>query len=206
MYKRILAIGAHPDDVEYSCFGFLKKEKNNGAIIDILIMTEGEGGNFGNGKARRNEQETAFSMSGFNTLKFLSFNDGQIPINANAISCVEELINKTMPDLILTHYPNDWHQDHVNTSSIVRAACRNYPKLWYYKSYSAIEFNPEVFVDISDVIDLKSEILNRFNSQILKNKDRGIDFPGIAIDENKYFGNQVGVLYAEAFSVYKQLL
>lgn len=203
---KILAIGAHPDDIEYSCLGFLLAQKKKGAIIDYLIMTLGEKGNNENGQERREEQLKAFDVCGFNLIEFGNYTDGCLPVNSETISFVEKKISTFKPDIILTHYPKDWHQDHVSTSAIVQAACRNYPKLLFYNSYSSIEFTPKIFYDISDYIEQKKEILSKFRTQIERNASKGIDFAGYSVDVNKYFGNQCRKEYAEAFDAYRFLL
>ncbi len=203
---KILAIGAHPDDIEYSCLGFLLAQKEKGAIIDYLIMTLGEKGNNENGEERREEQLTAFDFCGFNSIEFGNYTDGYLNINSETISFVERKINTFRPDIILTHAPKDWHQDHVNTSAIVQAACRNYPKLLFYNSYSSIDFTPKIFFDITDYVAQKKEILSKFRTQIVRNSSKGIDFAGYSIDTNKHFGNQCRKEYAEAFDSYKFLV
>ena len=205
-FDTILAIGAHPDDIEFGCLGFLLSQKKKGSQIHSLVLTSGENGNNGDGNARREEQEKAFNCACFDSLSFGPFRDGEIAFNSHTISFVENLINKVKPDLVLTHFPNDWHQDHTNTANAVRAACRNVPKLWYFRSYSAVDFSPMIYSDISDEIVQKENILDLFQTQIEKNLKKGIDFKQIALDTNRYFGNDVGVKFAEAFSIYRYLL
>lgn len=206
IFNKILAIGAHPDDIEFSCAGFLLKQKKRGAQVHILIMSKGENGNNGDGFQRKIEQEAAQSFSQFDSLHFGSFRDGEIGFISATIDFIEKIVYKIKPDLILTHYPEDWHQDHINTALSVRAACRTVPKLWYYHSYSAIHFNPLIYVDISTESSNKRNLLELFHSQINKNLTKGIDLARIAIEYNRSYGNEVGVEYAEGFVPYRYLI
>ncbi len=206
IFNTILAIGAHPDDIEFSCVGFLLKQKKLGARVHFLIMSKGEKGNNGNGAQRFAEQEAAQSLSQFDSLHFGAFKDGEIGFCPETIGFIEKMICEINPDLILTHYPEDWHQDHIQTALSTRAACRNVPKLWYYRSYSAVNFNPQIYVDISEEASAKRELLEVFRSQIDKNFSKGIDFAKIAMEYNCAYGGEVGVEYAEGFIPYRYLI
>ena len=206
IFNKILAIGAHPDDIEFSCAGFLLKQKKLGAQVHILIMSKGENGNNGDGSQRKAEQEAAQSLSQFDSLHLGAFKDGGIGFSSATIDFIEKIIREIEPDLILTHYPEDWHQDHIHTALSSRAACRTVPKLWYYRSYSAIHFNPLIYVDISTEASSKRNLLELFHSQIDKNLAKGIDFARIAMEYNRSYGNEVGVEYAEGFVPYRYLI
>lgn len=203
---KILAIGAHPDDIEYGCCGFLLKMKKAGNNIDLLVMSSGEKGITCINNDRRKEQEMAFERCGFYTLFFRNYPDGEMICNSSMVSDIEEAIKESAPDLIITHYPDDYHQDHRNVAQAVIAAARNQKALLFYHSYSAMNFQPEVFARIDSEIEEKIEILKCFQSQIEKNTKKNIDFIHCAVDTNKYYGNKAQVQYAEGFSVAKVLI
>ena len=200
----ILAIGAHPDDIEYSCYGFLKKRAGCGDDIFLVVMSKGEKG--GLGSERCIEQNNAFENSNFKKLIFKDFDDGNIICNTETISCIEAIIEEVKPDIVLTHYPEDSHQDHREVARVVITASRNCKTLLFYQSYSALNFLPEIYDVIDGQIEDKIKTLNFFCSQITKNLERKIDFVECAVATNRYHGVRCSAEYAEAFRVYRMIL
>ena len=101
------------------------------------------------------------------------YKDGEIPCNSQVISDIENVMKNVEPDLILTHYTEDYHQDHRAVAMATIAAARNRKALLFYQSYSAINFVPQIYVNIEEEIQDKKEILNCFTSQLRKNEKKG---------------------------------
>lgn len=114
----ILAIGAHPDDIEFGCYGTLSLLSNNQKVI-FLILTNGEIG--GNGEVRKTEAEKSAKMMGAE-IKFLDFPDGKLEQNGDSVRAVKDIIERNNIDTVFTHYFHDTHQDHVKSSLITLSA------------------------------------------------------------------------------------
>ena len=203
---KILAIGAHPDDIEYGCCGFLLKMKKAGHNIDLLVMSLGEQGITGRNHDRKKEQKIAFEKCEFSNLYLRDYPDGKIICDHSLVSEIEAIIIESSPDIIIAHYQDDYHQDHRNVAQAVIAASRNQKALLFYQSYSAINFQPEVFVRIDNEMEKKIDKLQCFSSQIEKNTKKNIDFISCAVDTNKYYGHKAQSEYAEGFRIEKFVL
>lgn len=163
---KILAIGAHPDDIEYGCYGTLRKHLDKGANIYYLVLTLG--GDSGNPKVRKREQvKTSLGpvIFGGLTSAFLSNNSGR-----ESISLIEQQIEKRNPDIIFTHSFNDRHQDHKAVNSATISACRFFQgKLFFYEGYSSLKlFKPNCISKIDGYFLEKINTIERFTSQSKK--------------------------------------
>lgn len=162
---RVLAVGAHPDDVELGCGGALLCHARQGDEIALLVMTEGERGpqQF---QPRRSEQENAAFRLGA-TLYWGGFPDGGVPDGAESVGVVEAVIQAFAPDVVYTHFPTDSHQDHRHTSAAVSAAGRRVQRLLHFESPTSLGFAPAVFVDVSEVVGVKLELVREHFSQVI---------------------------------------
>ncbi|TIS08448.1 MAG: PIG-L family deacetylase, partial [Mesorhizobium sp.] len=122
---KILALGAHPDDIEIFMFGTLAAYAALGAELTFAIATDGAKGGTGDPKAlvkaRREEATEAATLLGV-TPRFLDFPDGALVADAALIGTLKALIGEVQPDLAITHAPNDYHGDHRALSDGVRIA------------------------------------------------------------------------------------
>ena len=148
---RVLAVGAHPDDVELGCGGTLLRHLARRDEITILVMTGGERGVY-DARSRRNEQQYAAALTGA-TLIWGGFADGAVPPGPEAIAVVDRAVARSGAEILYTHAPDDSHQDHIATSSVCLAAARRVPTVLYYETPSTLEFMPTVFIDLDDVMD-----------------------------------------------------
>ena len=203
---RILAVGAHPDDIEYGSCGFLLRMKQEGHEVFLLVVSGGEKGLSNHRRDRIVEQQKAFEMCGFSQLYVKEFPDGDIVCNNHLVSEIESVIRETAPDLILVNHPKDYHQDHRSVAQAVIAAARAERGLLFYQAYSTIDFHPNIYVRIDAVISKKIEVLHCFCSQIEKNIGKKIDFVECSISTNRYYGSQIAAKYAEGLCVYKYIL
>lgn len=191
--KKVMFIGAHPDDIELSCGGLMKKLKDSGVEIFPVICTWGTyGGNVGE---RIREQEKSFSQLSIREYTNLIWDDTKISVTGGNIRLLEEIISEQNPDFIFTHYPNDTHQDHRAVAEMVKSICyRKNKSLIYFDSNSSIGFVPNYFESID--WEHKEGLLKIFKSQVSRS-----NILEKAEAKNKLHGIQSGNNYAEGYIV-----
>ncbi len=203
--KIILAIGAHPDDIEIGCAGTLYNYSKQGAEIYYIIATLGEKCEVETQdfislvEKRKSESLTAANHNSVEEIFYLSLPDTFIEHNGHTVSGIENIINRIRPDLIFTHTLQDKHQDHKNLAYSTISACRrNKTNILHYETPSTSQsFLPVVFSDISLNMEVKIDILKCFTSQ---NEKKYLDNDAI-MGLARYRGYTSGSKYAEAFEV-----
>jgi LmbE family N-acetylglucosaminyl deacetylase len=164
--KRILAIGAHPDDVEIGCGGTMMKHAAKGNEVHILTLTNGEQG--GNINIRSKESQRAAEYINAR-LYIKNLRDTYITDGPETIKTIEEIIAKVKPDIIYTHSINDNHQDHRNTHLATMVAARSIQHVYSYLSPSCnINFHPLHFEHVEKYMNDKIEMINFYQSQKTK--------------------------------------
>jgi LmbE family N-acetylglucosaminyl deacetylase len=227
--RRILAIHAHPDDIEFQCAGTLALLKEKGHQITYVTMTAGDGGSAEMGpdeisETRRGEARKAAAMLEAD-FYCLEFRDLSIVNDNPSRRRVTELFRRVEPDLVITAPPIDYMSDHEVTSTLVKNACFNasvpnyrtrewdaaepndhIPHLYYVDSLEGIDYfgnpiEPDFIVDITKTFDLKLEMLACHESQ--RNwlrKQHGVDE---YLDSCKRWaaerGEAIGTEYGEGF-------
>lgn len=164
--NKVLAVYCHPDDPELVCYGTLRKMKQSGMEIFILILSKGESSKTSKGKNRINFSKKALKNVA-NDVFFEDLEDGKISNNNDTVSLIDFYINKLKPNVILTHYTNtdgsSSHQDHHNTRLIVSNSARRSPFIKHLilsePEYNIKEFTPNLYVDITKYFDEKITIL-----------------------------------------------
>ncbi len=159
----VLAIGAHPDDVEIGCGGTLLEHRRRGDVIFTLTATRGE--KAGPAEVRTHEAQAAAQLVG-SQLYLGRLVDTAVSEGLETIQTIEQVVQEIAPDVVYTHSQNDWHQDHraVHAASIV--ACRRVPNVLCYQSPSCNpSFLPNVYVNIDAHVEAKQELLECFASQ-----------------------------------------
>jgi len=164
--RRVLAVGAHPDDVELGCGGALLRHAAAGDEITILVMTEGGRGGLEQ-MPRRREQQAAASGLGAR-LRWGGFDDCAVPEGVEAVDVIDRVLSEIGADVLYTHAPDDTHQDHRATASASLSAGRGVPTILQYETPSTLHFDPSVFVDIDDVLDAKVAAVRAHLSQVLR--------------------------------------
>lgn len=161
--KRVLAIGAHPDDVEIGCGATLVKHKNNKDEITILTLTRGASG--GDTSIRYQESAKASHYLNANLL-IKDLTDTKVTDGPDTIKAIEEAIETTKADIIYTHSINDTHQDHRHTHYATLVAARKVDQIYSYLSPSCtINFHPLRFEHVEDYINSKIELISFYESQ-----------------------------------------
>jgi len=194
----ILAIGAHPDDIEYGCAGTLIKYAERGHQIYLMVLTEGQEG--GSSEIRKQEQENAAEFMSVQKIFWGGYHDTQLPLNKELIEKIEEVLGEVNPDLILVNYGDDTHQDHRILTQATMSATRYVRNVLFFEVPTTQNFNPQVYVDISDTLERKSQVLNAHASQVMKTNIEDMYIIELAQANATFRGIQGRVKFAEAFA------
>ncbi|MBW2000947.1 MAG: PIG-L family deacetylase [Deltaproteobacteria bacterium] len=194
----ILAVGAHPDDIEIGCAGTLIKYAQRGHNVFFLLMTKGEMG--GEAEIRRKEQMKAADIIGAKNIFWGGFKDTELLNEGNEIiHTVEDYIAKFQPNFIFVNFFDDTHQDHRSVNRSVLSAARYVKNVMFYEVPTTNNFTPNVFVDIGSVLDRKLEALEAHASQIMKTNIQDLSIMDIARSSALFRGVQGRVPLAEGF-------
>ena len=206
---RVLAIAAHPDDVELLCAGTLARLGTAGHELSVAHMTVGDKGGQKPpdelARIRGEEAEQAAAVIGARTF-------GGICGDLELYDCeahrarIAEILDAAGPDLVLTHALNDYHPDHRITGRLVvgeldrRAA--GAPSLLYMDTVGAVDFVPEVYTDITETVEVKKQMLRCHASQVAWMASyRATDMEYIIEWLGRWRGLECGARYAEGFRV-----
>jgi LmbE family N-acetylglucosaminyl deacetylase len=190
----VLAVGAHPDDVELGCGATLQRHVANGDRVTILVLTAGQRGQV-EGMSRRAEQADAATRLGA-TLRWADFQDGSIPDGPETVTVIDEAIAATGAQVLYTHAAQDTHQDHRATAIASLAAARRLPTVLQYETPSTQGFEPTIYVDVATTVEDKLGALRSHLSQVLRQGP--VDLEAIEA-QARFRGFQGRVRYAEAF-------
>ena len=194
----ILAIGAHPDDIEIGCAGTLIKYASKGHDVFLLLITKGEMG--GETEIRYKEQMKAANIIGTRDIFWGGFKDTELLDEGNKIiHIIEDYIKKIQPDFIFVNFFDDTHQDHRTVNRSVLSAARYVKNVMFYEVPTTNNFIPNVFVDIGSVLDRKLEALKAHASQIMKTNIQDLSIIDIARSSALFRGVQGRVPLAEGF-------
>ncbi len=178
----ILAIGAHPDDVELGCSATIAKEIDAGKKVGILDLTRGELGTRGSAEIRDQEAAAAAKILGVAIRENLAFADGFFVNDKEHQLKVIEMIRKYQPEIVLCNAIEDRHIDHAKGSQLVSDACflaglrkietsvgGKPQKAWrpkhvyHYIQWKNIE--PDFVVDVTGYLDKKITAVKAYRSQ-----------------------------------------
>ncbi|MFO1082839.1 MAG: PIG-L family deacetylase [Reyranellaceae bacterium] len=197
--RRVLAVGAHPDDVEIGCGGSLAKHHVKGDVLHILTLSRGAAG--GDTNVRTAEAQQAARILGA-TLKFGNLTDTNISEGAETISIIEAAIRELRPTHVYTHCSEDTHQDHRAAHAATLVAARSVPNVYLYQSPSAtVEFRPNRFVDITEHIREKLQAIAAYKSQVDRMESLQED---VIITTARYWGRFAGYVLAEPMRIVRQ--
>lgn len=216
---RVLAVGAHPDDLEILCGGTLARFAARGDVVVMLVMTDGSAGHAEIGAVelaaiREREARAAAAVIGAE-LVWLGLPDEFVFNDEPTRRRLLEAIRAAQPDLILTHEPEDYHPDHRATSRAVfdasfvmglpnvQTASPPHPgvaPLFYFDTLAGVGFQPAEYVDITPTFATKQAMLAAHESQVawLRHHD-AIDIQAFMETVARFRGLQCGSQYAEAF-------
>ncbi len=221
MSKNILIVAAHSDDEALGCAGVIAKHVAKGDNVHVLFMTDGVSSRVAgknDAEERLTDAQNVAQVLGISTFTNLNFPDNQmdsIPL-LDIVKKVENKISEIRPEVIYTHHIGDLNIDHQITHKAVVTACRPQPsfcvkEIYTFEVLSSTEwqtpgiepFCPNVFVDITDYIEIKKQVLKVYSEEMRQPPhSRSIDN---TIRLNSLRGNSVGVDYAEAFVLLRSL-
>ena len=193
----VLAIGAHPDDIEYGCGGTLIRYSHEGHQVFLFIMTKGAAG--GDPDIREKEQDASARIIGVKDIFWGGYEDTNLPVTRQLIIRLENVIDKINPDLILVNHRYDTHQDHRNLADATISATRNTKNLLFFEVPTTYNFVANIFVDITDVLQRKLECLKAHFSQITKTNINSMSILELVTSTANFRGIQSRVKYAEGF-------
>lgn len=215
----VLAITCHPDDMELSCGGTLAKCVKRGDKVTVCHVANGNMGHeiIKPDELRLMRRGEAQKSAALAEIEVVTADIGDLLLNGADISQRDKVANiilKAQPDFIITHSPTDYMPDHVAVSKLVFDASfvvtvpqylntgksENVP-LFYMDNLAGMNFNPTEYVDISEEIELKLEMLECHQSQLKWMRDHdNIDFAEFVRTCSRFRGIQCGAAYAEAFT------
>jgi LmbE family N-acetylglucosaminyl deacetylase len=194
---KILALGSHPDDIEFGCGGTLIKYARADHEVYLLVMTEGHAG--GDEQIRRSEQEAAAEIIGCRRLFWGGYPDTELPLNRDLIQRVEGTIAEVDPDFIFVHYGDDTHQDHRTLAKATITATRYTRNVLFYEGPTTNNFTPTVFVDITEEEADKTAALEAHASQVGKTNIGDLSIIEVVHAAALFRGTQARVKSAEGF-------
>ena len=161
--QTVLAIGAHPDDVEIGVGGILLRHAAAGDALIILTLTGGERG----GETGERVEESKIAAEFFKAkLLFADLADTSVDEGGATIEAIERVVDDHAPQTIYTHTAHDVHQDHRNVHRATMVAARNVPRVYCYQAPSStIDFRPTRFIGIDEYLDGKIDAIKAHMSQ-----------------------------------------
>jgi len=195
----ILAIGAHPDDIEIGCFATLAKHKMDGDNIFGVCVTQGEIG--GDVEVRKKEAIEAAKVIGMELI-FGDFPDGDVKENADLVSFLDKVVKDKKIDVLYTHSENDRHQDHRAVARAGLSVSRNVQEVYCFEACSLISaFTPQVFIDVTETFGYKISALRKYRSQVERTYVDGLE----GIGRFRASQARLSGRLCEAFEAYKIL-
>jgi bacillithiol biosynthesis deacetylase BshB1 len=223
MQMDVLAIGAHPDDLELSCGGTIAKLVRQGYKVALADATQGELGTRGTREIRAREAEEAAHILGVTTRRNLQIPDGGVAVNKANITKVVTLIRELKPTILVIPHGIERHPDHAHAHQLCKEA-------WFYAGLQKLktthrgmkqvphrphhffefmqwhEFEPSFIVDISDSYETKMNAVRAHASQFFNPKSSDPEtklsrpeFLETIETRAKYYGQKLGVRYGEPF-------
>lgn len=226
----ILAVGVHPDDIELSAAGTLLAHIAKGYSVGLCDLTQGELGTRGTAELRLKEAEQARLKMGAKFRVNLNMGDGFFEINKENIYAICKVVRKYKPKIVLANAISDRHPDHGRAARLVREACfysglskiiiedehigalePHRPDSMYHYIQDR-NLKADIVFDISEFMDQKMACIHCFSSQFY-NPDTeepqtpisSKEFLEFIYAKNASYARDIGVKYAEAFTVNRNI-
>ena len=218
---RVLAVAAHPDDLEILCGGTLARFVREGHEVVMCHATRGDRGSFEHtseeiARIRLAEAQRAAELAGAEHVT-LGFSDAEVnAADREQVRAVVDLVRETRPELVLTHSPNDYMSDHNEISKLVFDASFHatlplletgkphhslVAPIYYMDTVMGLGFQPVEYVDVTETIETKVAMLEAHQSQLTWLRDHdGVDIVEQMRTTTRFRGQQCGVEYAEGFA------
>jgi LmbE family N-acetylglucosaminyl deacetylase len=216
---KVLAVGAHPDDLEILCGGTLARFSREGHSVTMAYSCRGDKGHFEIppdelAKIRAREARNSASIIGAESIG-LGIDDLELRVERGCLMRFVDLIRRVEPDIIITHHPDDYMPDHTITSRLVfdasfiatlphtktrYPASRKITPIYHMDTLAGVKFEPCEYVDITETLETKLQMLEKHSSQIeWLSKHDGIDIVEFVKVVARFRGLQAGTKYAEGF-------
>lgn len=218
--SRVLAFGAHPDDLEFYMGGTLAKYAALGHHVTMAVVTNGDVGSSTMpmeeiAEVRHREAIASAAIIGADLI-WIGYHDEFFFANEESRRRLIDVMRQAKPDVVLAHWTDDYHPDHSLSGQAVRDArimtavpnivtehppLATIPKLFYYDTAAGINFTPEVYVDVTAHWETKRRMLAAHVSQTSWISDifEGNDIFSMMETQTKFRGFQAGFRYAEGF-------
>ena len=219
---RVLAIGCHPDDLEILCGGTLARFAAEGHPVTMAVVANGDKGHFEIpseelARLRASELARSAAVIGAETIT-VGIPDGEVYSDQATRLKTIDVVRRARPDLIITHDPNDYYGDHTAVSqlacdasflaaasllSTAHPATDKIPPVYFMETVMGLRFEPQQYVDITDTMETKLEMLSQHQSQLTwLRQHHGVDILENVRTVARFRGLQCGVKYAEGFRVH----
>ncbi|MFO0969210.1 MAG: bacillithiol biosynthesis deacetylase BshB1 [Gemmataceae bacterium] len=208
-----LVISAHPDDAELGAGGAILALKSQGFRVGVLDLTSGEPTPFGSEEIRRRETAAATQVLGLDWRGNLGLTNRALVADLEARRLLAGQVRLLKPRVLLAHYWEDAHPDHVAASALVDAARfwaklsktdmpgePHYPAkiIYYFSVHLRLHIQPSFVLDVSPFQDKKLEAIRCYHSQFVEGR-RGTAFLDELRDVGRYWGWTIGARYGEPF-------
>ena len=193
----IVAIGAHPDDIELGVGGSVALHKQRGDAVRFLVLTKG--GELSERSQREREARTAANILDVDDIHFLGFEDTAVPYDGNIVKRINNHLTDVEADRVYIHTEEDTHQDHRHAALSSVAASRNIDEVLAFESPSTrSSFDPQYYNSLTEgVLEQKIESIRAHESQQKKKYLEAEAMKGLA----RFRGRQANTRYAESFQV-----
>lgn len=207
--KKILCIGAHPDDLELGMGGTIAKHVNRNDNVHLVICTQGIGGKSGHPVLRAKEAKKSASILGAH-LHLIDYPVLRLNKPSSDFKMtISKVIQSIRPDRVYTHSPHDYHQVHCTVSQSVTDVIGDVKEFIYFEIISSTtpEFKPNAYVDITDYIELKLDSLEAHQTQgsklyVLSNTVKSLAYARYSLSKIGLKSNGM----AEAFTIRRFLI
>ncbi len=194
--ERVLAVGAHPDDVEIGVGGILAAHRARGDDVTILTMSSGAVG--GDETLREDESRAAATLLGAGIV-FGRLEDTRLGHEAGLVGAIEGVVRDVAPDIVYTHGSADLHQDHAAVHHATMVACRRVGRVYGYQSPSStVAYAPKRFIPIDEQLALKLASIACYRSQT---EVRDYLEEDLLVATARYWGRFTNSRYAEPLEV-----
>lgn len=225
----VIAIGAHPDDVELSAAGTLLKHRALGYTTGIIDLTQGELGSRGTKETRYEEAADASKILGLSDRVNLKMADGFFEHSEENLRLIIEQIRRFKPQIVLLNAVSDRHPDHGKGSKLASEACflaglrrietswdgqpqeAHRPKAVYHYIQDRY-LKPDFVIDVTEFVEQKFDSIKAYKTQFWdpsssepKTPISGEEFFEFLRGRMAEFGRSIGVRYAEGYTVERTL-
>lgn len=229
MKLNILAITAHPDDVELCCAGTLLRQMDLGHSVGIIDLTHGELGTRGSGPLRLKEARASADVMGIDVRENLGLPDGFFDHSKENQLAIARIVRKYRPDIVIANAIHDRHPDHGRAAKLTSDACfisglvkvptelDGAPQeAWrpraMYHIIQDYRLKPDICVDVTKYMDKRLEAIRCFSSQFYDPNSEepnspisGKEFLDVIIANARMYGRSIGAEFGEAFTVQRPI-